>query len=443
MAGAGAGVGLIARLAARADIPVFPVVGIGGRADARLLGMLEGVRVVDHPRAATLLVVVGRPTRALLLPLLTVHDQLPTPRATVWWRVGSGGDELMAAVGPVAVCPPGDGAALRALFCALASGARPSDPAALPDIETAWRGIGPYGQGGTGMTGGNPYGRPLPARAPDPDGLELDQLQLRVGPAFPPLPPGLVLDVGVQGDVIRTVAVGDNPFTRWPGDPPFGPLDSQGFFDASKSPTPLAAIELARARHHLRWAAGALGLHGLAARGRSVAGLADSLDASSGAAVGRLIDRLLARRSLRSTIEGVGVLSREDARAAGGPVARAAGIAVDARTDDPGYEGLGFEPVSNEGGDAWARFVQRLEEARQAVDLARRSLDQVRESGPALEGPRGPLAPVGMITGAWLADVLPTLLVGSEWGDAVSAVVSLDLDLEEVAAMDAREVASR
>ncbi len=437
--------GLIARLAARADIPVFPFVGAGGRAGARALGLLDGVRVVDHPRAATLLVVTGRPTRALLPPLLALHDQLPAPRATVWWQHGTSGADLLAAVGPVVVSPSGDGASLRRVFSDLLSGARPSEPAALPDIETAWRGVGPYGQGGTGMTGGNPYGRPLPARAPDPDGLELDQLQLRVGPAFPPLPAGLVLHLGVQGDVLRTVAVGANPFTCWPGDEVLGPFDAQPFHDALEDPAPVAAIELARARHHLHWVAGVLGLHGLGARGRAVAGLAERLDVGSGPATGALARRLLRSRSLRSTMEGIAVLSGGDARSVGGPVARAAGAAMDARADDAGYEGLGFEPVVRQTGDAWARFGQRLLEADQAVALAQRCGDRVRRPGPPLEGPRGPLAPggAGRMTSAWLADVLPGLLADAEWGDAMTAVVSLDLDLEEVAAADEMAATSR
>jgi hypothetical protein len=117
-------------------------------------------------------------------------------------------------------------------------------------------------------------------------------------------------------------------------------------------------------------------------------------------------------------------------------VARAAGTAEDARADDAGYERLGFEPVVHDEGDAWARFRQRLLEAEQAVELARRSGDRVRQPGPTPEGPRGPLAPGGTVTSAWLAAMLPSLLVGAEWGDAMTAVVSLDLDLEEVAAAD-------
>lgn len=52
--------------------------------------------------------------------------------------------------------------------------------------------------------GGHPYGRPLAGRAPGRDGLEFDQLPLRVGPFFPHFPPGLVLHVELQGDAIQT-----------------------------------------------------------------------------------------------------------------------------------------------------------------------------------------------------------------------------------------------
>lgn len=429
--------GLIASLAAGADVPIFPVVGVGGRAAARALPLFDGVRVVSHPRAAVLLVIVGRPTRALLRPLLALHDQLPTPRATVWWPTSPGGEDFVRTIGDVVVCHPLDARALRAVFVDLLSGARASDPPVLPDIEpAAWRGVGPYGQGGTGMTGGNPFGRPLPGRAPDPDGLELDQLPLRIGPYFPPLPPGLVLDVGVQGDVLRTVAVGDNPFTRWPGDPPLGPLEASPFLEALRGPTEVAALELARARHHLRWAADALGLHGLHARGRELATLADGLTVDAGMSVDHLATRALRSRSLRTTMTGIGVLPAECAGVSAGPVARAAGSLFDARSDDPAYEGLGFEPITHRAGDVWARFAQRLAEATQAVELARRAGDRVRPDGPAVEGPRGPLVAGAPSPCGALLTLLPDLLTGLEWGDAMTAVTSLDLDLEEVAAAE-------
>ena len=438
MAGAGPRVGLITRLAARADVPVFPVVGVGGRAAARALSLLDGVRVVRHPRAAVLLVIVGRPTRALLAPMLLLHDQLPTPRATIWWPTVPGGEELVSVLGDVVVCRPFDGEALRAVFADLLSGARSSDPPALPDIEpAAWQGIGPYGQGGSGMTGGNPYGRPLAGRAPDPDGLELDQLPLQIGPIFPPLPPGLVLKLGVQGDVLNTVAVGGNPFTRWPGDPPLGPLESDLFHEAVLVPTPVASLELARARHHLRWAAEALGLYGLHARGRQVAALAEVLSNDSRASVAHITTRLSGTRSLRAAMSGIGKIPAERTGASGGPVARASGFVADARAADPAYEGLGFEPITHDAGDAWARFQQRLAEAAQAMELAESAGDRVRPNGPAVEGPRGPLTPGRPPPSTALMTLLPDLLAGHEWGDAMTAVVSLDLDLEEIAAAEA------
>jgi len=254
----------LGRRAAEADVPLLVVVGAGGRSVADEVALLPGVRVVDSPRAATVLLVVGRVTPALLGPLLQVHDQLPVPRATVWWPVdGDGGEALRAALPNLVVAGAGDDPGLRALFAELLRGARSSDPAALPDVDPAeWRGVGPYGQGGTGMTGGVPYGRPLAARAPDSDGLELDQLPLHVGPLFPPFPPGLVLDIQLQGDVIREVAIGDNPYVVGGSNSPEA-LDTAVFVEALGAPQPVATLELARARHHLRWAAGALRLHGL------------------------------------------------------------------------------------------------------------------------------------------------------------------------------------
>ncbi|MBW3649488.1 MAG: hypothetical protein KY458_02875 [Actinobacteria bacterium] len=424
----------LARLAAAAEAPVFPVIGAGGRSVAGEIALLGGVRVVDSPRAANVLLVVGGITPGLLAPLLQVHDQLPTPRATVWWP-GEPVEhqDLRTVLGEVVVARPGDGDTLRGVFAELVGGGRLSDPPALPDDEPAeWRGVGPYGQGGTGMTGGVPYGRPLAKRSPDPDGLELDQLPLRIGPMFPPLPPGLILDIALQGDVIREVAVGDNPFLGHPDGPAPAGLDTALFLEAARRPQPVATIELARARHHLRWAAGTLRLHGLASESLRVLRLARALRPEHALEVETLARRLRGRRSLSWATRGVGVVT--PAQVGFGPVARAAGVAVDARLDDPAYDGIGFSPVVNDGGDARARLRQRLAEAAQALDLANRAGARVRQPGPALEGPRGPLSAGEALPSAALVDLLPRLLVGQEWGDAMTTVASLDLDLEEAAA---------
>ncbi|MEX2658277.1 MAG: hypothetical protein WD232_01170 [Acidimicrobiales bacterium] len=427
--------GLISRLAASADVPVFPVVGIGGRTAARSLATLGGIRVVDHPRAAVLMLLVGRPTRSLLRPLLAVHDQLSGPRCTVWWRTGrDGGDELVAALPAVEVLPVGDASALRRVFTELVNGARASDPPALDDIETTpWRGVGPYGQGGSGMTGGTPYGRPLVGRAPDPDGLQLDQLPLQVGPFFGPFPPGLVLHLEVQGDVVRHASLGENPFTRWPGDAPLGPLESGVFFDAVAEVAPVAGLELARARHHLRWASDALRLHGLCSPARRLAALAERIAPGDAELVVRIARQLGRSRSLASVMRGVGVVDPERHGLRQGIVARSTGVPEDARLSDPAYRPLGFEPIVHEGGDAWARFRQRLDEAAQALILAERAGERIRAPGPAVEGPRGALAAGAPSPSGQLLGILPELLVDQEWGDALTIVTSLDLDVEEAA----------
>ncbi|MDP8975252.1 MAG: hypothetical protein M3N28_02580 [Actinomycetota bacterium] len=423
----------LGRVAAPADVPVLPVAGAGGRAAAEEVVLLQGVRVVDSPRAANVLLVVGRVTPALLRPLLVMHDQLPAPRATVWWPVEADDDEaLRSAIPQVVVSRVGDGPGLRSVFRGLVSGARPSDPAALPDDEPAeWRGVGPYGQGGTGMTGGVPYGRPLAGRAPDPDGLELDQLPLHVGPMFPPFPPGLVLHIQLQGDVIREVAVGDNPFANGGGRSAPGGLDTAVFVEALVVPQPLAMLEVARARHHLRWAAGALRLLGLRGDAVRLLALARSLGLEHRPAIDALARRLSRHRSLSWATGGVGVAAAQ--QVSGGPVARAAGLAVDARLDDPAYDGIDFSPVVHEGGDARARLCQRLAEAAQALDLAERAGSRLRQPGPPLEGPRGPLVAGEPLPSAMLLALLPSLLVDQEWGDATTTVASLDLDLEEAA----------
>ncbi|MDQ3462917.1 MAG: hypothetical protein M3471_07815 [Actinomycetota bacterium] len=435
--------GVIARLAEGAEVPLFLVVGAGGRLAADDLHLRRGVRVVDTPHAAALLVVVGRITRALLHPALVVHDQLPLPRATLWMPTDTEGDAdpggLMAAFPAVTTADVGNADELRTVFADLVSGRRPSDPPALPDMEPAhWRGVGPYGHGGAGMTGGVPFGRPLPSRAPDPDGLELDQLPLQLGPLHPALPPGLVLHVGLQGDVVRQVAVGTNPYQVWPDDPSPGPLDTALFVDALCAATPVADLELARARHHLRWASQVLRLQGLGALGRRLAILAGSLTVGDRGTVESLSRRLTKRRSLAWAMAGVGVADGElldglEARLVTGPVRRAAGQAEDARDHDPAYEGLGFEPVVHREADAWARFRQRLAEATQAMDLAERAGTRLRQPGPALEGPRGTLHPDTAMPTTALLELLPDLLAGMEWGDAVTTVASLDLDVEEAA----------
>jgi energy-converting hydrogenase A subunit O len=90
--------------------------------------------------------------------------------------------------------------------------------------------------------------------------------------------------------------------------------------------------------------------------------------------------------ALRS--KNVGILTREAAReaCAVGPTARASGIPEsDRRLHHPTYQILGFQPVSREEGDNYARIMVRFQEILQSISLIRSSLDLL-EPGPIRGG---------------------------------------------------------
>ncbi|MDP8970744.1 MAG: hypothetical protein M3N52_09695, partial [Actinomycetota bacterium] len=133
---------------------------------------------------------------------------------------------------------------------------------------------------------------------------------------------------------------------------------------------------------------------------------------------------------------GVAVVAADLLRGtAAGPVARAAGLADDVRTTDAAYARLGFEPVTHHAGDALARCRQRIAEAEQALALAARATRSGAVTSPRgrVESPRGQLT-LGSAPSGFLVSLLAGLLAGMEWGQAVTAVASLDIDLEEAAA---------
>lgn len=457
--GTGGARGWLTRLAAADAVPVFLARGCGGRAAAAELAARPDVEAVPSPRQATLLVVVGPPPAPLLRPLLRVHDQVPPPRATVLWEPDRGPTPEPAS-GPRApgapsfggvtrlvpgarrfeagLAPEGAAPALRELHAGLLAGALEGEPIAQPDVPPApWRGVGPHGQGGEGMMGGRPYGRPMPGRGPDRDGLALERLPLRVGPFFPPFPPGLTLRPVLQGDLVQELEVAPVPFPEGRAPGPFA--------RALERAVPVAELEAARARSHLLWLRDALELHGLAAAGERAVRIAADVRADDPAAcaegaerVRRLGDRVAGRWGLRAATRGVGKLPPETAAALGGPVARAAGVPADARGDDPAYRALDFDLLVGGRGDAAARRTQRIDEAVQALALASRAAagEVTREPGPPVETPRGPLGSGGEAGGGTAAalDRLPGLLAGQEWGDAMTTLVSLDLDLEAAAA---------
>lgn len=417
---------LLGRVAAGAKVPVFLARGLGAAdADARLRAS-PLVTLLDSPRAATVLVVAGYVPTELVEALGRVHDQMARPRATVWWTGDAAATTPSGWPEATFVGPGGD---IEAVICAvhreLLTALRGSETPFLPDIDPApWRGVGPYGNGGTGMTGGVPYGRPMAGRGDDRrDGLTLDVVRIAVGPFFAMLPAGLVLDVSFAGDVVHDVTVlGPAPMSAGGSGAALPDDPTASFGEPLKRPVAIAEIELTRARQHLRWLARFLHLYGLDSVARRVAKIAitpvvnrDDLNA-----LGRGLDRPWA---LGRSTRGVGVVTGEDAAAWGGAVARAAGVGGDARSEAPSYAKLGFEPIMHRAGDNRDRWRQRLAETVQAIVLARRAGTATAQPGETIEPTETP-AP------ADAAERLRTLLVGAEWGDAVAIMASLDPRLE-------------
>lgn len=418
------------RAAARAPVPVFVVAGAGAQAQAGDLLLEHRLHIVDSPAAANVLLVAGAVPNRLAAELARLHDGVSRPRLVLWWSLGS---SVRPQLRPTVEVHHADPSVLVAAVVhshrRLLLGEVPSNPPMLPDREpTPWRGIGPYGQGGTGMTGGAPYGRPMAEVAPDRDGLRLDQLTVRIGPFFARFPTGLVLEARLQGDVVQQAHV----VVTTEATAPVEPDGRAPFREALDAPVQVSVLELERARSHLRSVASLLLAHQLPSLAQRVLRFALRVRPGEGDDVARLHRLLRRSQVLGWATTGVGNISADQLEGtATGPVARAAGIDQDERAGDPAYLGLGFEPIVHATGDARARVTQRLGEARQALDLADRAGDRRHDPESPLESPRGRLAP-GDVPAQRLVPLLPAVLEGMEWGDAVSTVVSLDLDTDEV-----------
>lgn len=203
----------IQRLASSAPAPVFAAIGENGLAAADDLALDAQLSFKASPREAGILLVTGEIDAARRGYLERLHDQLPHPRATVFWQSGSATGFANAAAIGQDEDPAGT---VADIWRALLSGERVTEPDILPDEPpNDWRGKGDHGQGGEGMMGGVPYGRPMAMTGDDiRDGLQLDAYIAEFGPFLPALPSGLVLKLTLQGDVIQTLTMEHPPFPQ-------------------------------------------------------------------------------------------------------------------------------------------------------------------------------------------------------------------------------------
>ncbi|MDQ7844322.1 MAG: NADH dehydrogenase (quinone) subunit D [Armatimonadota bacterium] len=99
-------------------------------------------------------------------------------------------------------------------------------------------------------------------------------------------------------------------------------------------------------------------------------------------------ERLLSDNLIwRQRTEGVAVLTRQDALRYGctGPIGRGSGLNYDVRKAFPygGYEEYDFDVPLGRRGDAYDRYLVRMEEMRQSCRIIRQALDRL-EPGPVL-----------------------------------------------------------
>ena len=88
---------------------------------------------------------------------------------------------------------------------------------------------------------------------------------------------------------------------------------------------------------------------------------------------------------IAARLKGIGVLSRQDIINYGalGPTARASGVAIDVRRDDPYalYDSINWQVITQEQGDIFAKTVVRILEMYESVNIIRQSLSRMKK-GP-------------------------------------------------------------
>jgi NADH-quinone oxidoreductase subunit D len=106
-----------------------------------------------------------------------------------------------------------------------------------------------------------------------------------------------------------------------------------------------------------------------------------------------MLDTLLTGNTIfRSRMEGVGVISAEDAIDWGvtGPCLRGSGVDLDLRRDDPysGYETYDFEIPVEPDGDVWARFLVRMVELRESWKIVRQAVERLKPGPIKADAPK-------------------------------------------------------
>lgn len=410
----------------RPHVLLVPVPGATGvRLAAERLLRERGWPLADSPAAADILLVCGQPGRSLADAVDQLWRQVPGPRAQA--RVASPDQvaaELDRTVRQLAETgaqrrdavdrPPADTAPVD-----MRSDDMGSDDDAGMDMgsgDDAGMDMGSGDDGGMDMGEmDRPAGLMMADRGEDRDGLKLDQLHVQLGPVLPDWPAGLVLHVVLQGDVIQQAELDLGPVEQTAAGEPFWdrPLLATGSVGRDLARRRTAAAHLDSA-HRLLAVAGWEDASSTAALLRDELLDDELLDDQVGQRVARFARRVGRSRTLRWSTRGLGVLSGDDAMAAGigGPALRAAGDVHDRLT----------------------RWLSEAAGALQRTDA---------EDHPG-EGSRGQLrpdgaTPVDRAPSRAVTEVIPSLVTGLDIAGARLVIASLDPDTDELAWAATRE----
>lgn len=270
-------------------------------------------------------------------------------------------------------------------------------------------------------------------RQEDRDGLKLDTLHLPLGPVLWGWPPGLTIQVRLQGDIIQDASLdleSFRPARSWWNEPWHYVLEG-------KVPT-RCTLERLRAVSHLDSLIRLLNVAGDPGSSLLATRLRDHLLAGARAAplltgLRFLKNRITTARLLDRITDGIGVISLDEAREfhLSGPALRACGEVQDLRAQDDAYPD--FETIIALGaGDVRSRWRQWFAEIESALQLLRSN------PGPSpwpidglLEAPRGLLGHEVRPSKA-LLHCLPALIEGEELAVARLIVASLDPDMDEL-----------
>ncbi len=318
--------------------------GTAARLAVERIARERGWRLAANPAEANLLVVTG-PGGSSFAPYVDeVWRLMPAPRVRVQVDTAQRAGETLAA----AVTELHDPDVQRSEAIRLAG-----EPAASADLG-----------------GMEPGGVPMADRAPDRDGLILDQLHVPFGPVLPDWPAGLVLHTTLQGDVIQDLTVETLAS---------GAEIGSGFWHSDE--LDVTRRVCARRLDGCGRLLAVAGWEHASARARLLRDRVLLGQSNQREAVDRWTRRVRRSRVLRWSLAGVGVVA--------GP-----------RWDDT--------PFAGDAGDRLLRWIE-----------------QARAPHPSNVDDRA-------TTGA-LLDILPGLLIGAEVATARLVVASLDPDLEVLA----------